>query len=100
MEVRYRPEDVEALEQHFVKDSVVALLEETDKLAAMDRPLTAEQAEKLWASMNQSGRSLGEWLLEVAEFNVPAVELESLMSADGRISYQQFIDRIAVPSNL
>lgn len=84
-----------------MSNAFVAVLEETEKLALMeDRPLTAGQAEQLWRALDRGGygpmpvTTIGRWLLDVAGFNAPMAELESLLNG-GMVTKGQFFERIA-----
>lgn len=102
-EVRFTANDTEALKKDYVFNSFVAVLAEIDKLASMDgKPLYVDQAEKLWRALDRYGygpmpvSTIGRWLLDVAGFNAPMAELESLLNTGGMISRDQFIERIAI----
>ena len=105
VDVRFSASDSEALKREYVASSLVAVLAETDKLAAMDeRPLSAGQADRLWRALDRYGygplpvTTVGQWLWDVARFRAPLAELESLLNG-GAVTQDQFKARLAAPDS-
>ena len=103
--MRFSASDSEALKREYVASSLVAVLAETDKLAAMDeRPLTAGQADRLWRALDRYSygplpvTTVGQWLWDVARFRAPLAELESLLNG-GAVTQDQFKARLAAPDS-